>query len=480
MMLSVLLLSCSILVTHAPGWSFPMITTDMWTYSSGPDNALEVTGLDTLHQAWETFNQETRVGYKVYQPDGTVLYPETMLSNDVWSANPTSTIINGDSVVFIWRESSPVWFTIRESSGEAAIPSSLLLTDPYAVRPEVRASSDSLGRLHIVFEKSVGVCYMVYEPGVGEVRRDTIASSQPDGARILVDGDRVHIVYQGSDSFPDYIQFDLDGNITVPAISLVEDLSQFMRNFTMALDGDRNLYCLFMLSREIGPYISLFKIDGGSGDVLIYDRVINDNYYNTTCQTILPTPSGNTIYLLWLEVDPLPGGNFRYICFSIIDKNGDFIEEPYVAYDYTDEDPENIFVLDATVNDEGDIFTIWSAYFPEVHMNAYYIVMGWFDHNWVGVVEESTAPVETEIFRLYHSANPFYESMTITVEGTPVPDQLSVYDLSGRIVRTLFRNGSSTFLWDGCNTSGDELPVGTYIIEGASEGRLASVTVVKL
>jgi len=70
--------------------------------------------------------------------------------------------------------------------------------------------------------------------------------------------------------------------------------------------------------------------------------------------------------------------------------------------------------------------------------------------------------------------------MTITVEGTPVPGQLAVYDLSGRIVRTLFGNGSDTFFWDGCDSFGEELPVGTYIIEGASEGRLESVTVVKL
>ena len=106
--------------------------------------------------------------------------------------------------------------------------------------------------------------------------------------------------------------------------------------------------------------------------------------------------------------------------------------------------------------------------------------MGWFDHNWVGVEEESTTPVETDTLILHLSENPFRESMTVTFEGIPIPGQLAVYDLSGRIVRSLFRSGENSFLWDGSDSSGDELPAGTYIIEGACQGRLASVTVVKL
>lgn len=166
--------------------------------------------------------------------------------------------------------------------------------------------------------------------------------------------------------------------------------------------------------------------------------------------------------------------------YSVIDMDGNFIEAPYSAYDYTDEDLQNIFELEATINELGDVFAVWNAYFPEVHPNAYYIVMGWFDHNWVGIGEEESGSVEPGDFRLIHSPNPFSGSLTISVEGEPVPGQLAVYDLSGRIVRTLFRNCDSTFLWDGRSAEGEELPAGTYIVEGASAGRLASATVVKL
>jgi hypothetical protein len=83
-------------------------------------------------------------------------------------------------------------------------------------------------------------------------------------------------------------------------------------------------------------------------------------------------------------------------------------------------------------------------------------------------------------FRLDPSCNPFASVVTITLAGTPVPTQLAVYDLSGCIVRALFRNGENSFLWDGCSASGEELPAGTYVIQGASAGRFTAVKVVKL
>ncbi len=106
--------------------------------------------------------------------------------------------------------------------------------------------------------------------------------------------------------------------------------------------------------------------------------------------------------------------------------------------------------------------------------------MGWFDHNWVGVGEGEGLPPETADFSLHHSGNPFAESITITCEGSLVPSQLVVYDISGRIVRSLFSTGADTFLWDGRDSSGEELPAGTYEVRGASGGRLASLRAVKL
>ncbi|RKZ10402.1 hypothetical protein DRQ25_03085 [Candidatus Fermentibacteria bacterium] len=478
-MLSAMILSCSILVTHAPGWSFPIITVDMWSYMSGQYKTLQVTGTDTLHQAWSDFNQDTRVGYKVYKSDGFLIYPETMISNDQWSGYPISTLFNGDSIVVTWRQGSPAYYTVREHDGEEAVPTSLYIPDPWVNYPNVNSSSDSLGRIHSVFEiwdgTSDRVCYGVFEPGAGEIWRDTIPAST-GGQRVLVDGGRVHIVFRGEDQWPDYIQYDLDGNVTVPTVSLIEDLNHFNSSYRMALDNEGDVYCLFKVSRSWN-YLTLCKIDGESGEVLISDQEIWAPLFSSTSQIILPTPTGDRFYLLWIESEQdYP----RHIKFAIIDQNGDFIEEPYSAYDYSDEDPEQLSVLSVTTNELGDVFAIWNAYYPEVHPNAYYIVMGWFDHNWLGIGEESEETVNLSEITLSPSMNPFLESVSILVDADPLPGQLVVYDVSGHMVRILQGNGGDSFLWDGCDSEGNELPAGNYIIRGASGGNTGFVRVVKM
>ena len=479
-MLSTLLLSCSILVTHAPGWSELLIVNDLWSYNSGMDKALEVVNGNTLHISWDKYNQETRVGYKVIQPDGTVLHPETMISDDVWSINPTGTLVDEDSVTIVWRQGVPGYYCVREQDGEEAISTTLYIPDPCVSYSFIHSSSDTLGRIHSVFEISdvtLGrvCCYGVFEPGAGEVWRDTIPGSFST-PRVLVDGERVHIVFMGDDLWPDYIQYDLDGNVTIPTVSLIEDLIHFSSIYRMALDNEGDVYCFFKVSRSWN-YLTLCKIDSESGEVLISDREIWAPPFGSTFQNILPTPSGDRFYLLWIESEQdYP----RHIKFAIIDQNGDFVEEPYSAYDYTDEELQNIFVLSATTNELGDVFAIWNAYYPEVHPNAYYIVMGWFDHNWLGVEEETGEAVVPGGIILSPSLNPFSESVSISVTADPLPGQLVVYDISGRIVRVLYGNGGNSFLWDGCDSERNELPAGNYMIRGASAGNTGSVRVLKI
>ena len=473
-MLTVLLLSSSILVTHAPGWSYPIITEDLWSFSSEQGKSVIVVNGDTLHQFWEGFNQETRIGYKVYLPDGSVIFPETMVSSDAWSINPTATLIHSDSIAGFWRQGSPAWYCLRDSIGGEVVPGSLFQSDPYFNRPNVEVASDSLGRVHAVTVIAEGVLYTVSEPGVGEVWRDTVPDSYNEPAGVQVDGNHVHIWYRESPYIPAYIQYDLEGNITIPTVTMVEDLTFFSHNFATALDENGDCYLFAKVSRNRN-YISLFKVDGATGVILINDHEIETPGTSETSLVILPDPSGIKLHMMWLATDG-QGGHWVY--HSVIDTDGDYIEVPHAVYDYTDEEIQNISVLEATINDFGDIFAIWSQ--GDVEVGGYWIVMGWFDHNWVGIEEEGSSPIEQSAFHLVHSGNPFSESIMISTEGFPVPGQLAVYDLSGRIVRTLFRNGSDSFLWDGCSSSGDELPAGSYIIEGASEGRMASVQVIKL
>ncbi|MCD4702613.1 MAG: T9SS type A sorting domain-containing protein, partial [Candidatus Aegiribacteria sp.] len=58
--------------------------------------------------------------------------------------------------------------------------------------------------------------------------------------------------------------------------------------------------------------------------------------------------------------------------------------------------------------------------------------------------------------------------------------ELFVYDLSGKVVRVLSERDGSSFIWDGCDSSGGEAPTGTYIIRGVVQERSATVRFVKL
>ncbi len=55
-----------------------------------------------------------------------------------------------------------------------------------------------------------------------------------------------------------------------------------------------------------------------------------------------------------------------------------------------------------------------------------------------------------------------------------------VYDFTGRIVRTVSSSSSNTFLWDGCDLGGNELPDGPCTVHGTSACNTATIQVVKL
>jgi len=90
--------------------------------------------------------------------------------------------------------------------------------------------------------------------------------------------------------------------------------------------------------------------------------------------------------------------------------------------------------------------------------------------------EENPEP----ILQLHPSSNPFRSSVSIICEGDALPGQLMVYDITGRLIRSLSERQGSSFTWDGCDAAGDQVPAGTYLIQGAVDGQVSSIRVVKL
>ena len=58
--------------------------------------------------------------------------------------------------------------------------------------------------------------------------------------------------------------------------------------------------------------------------------------------------------------------------------------------------------------------------------------------------------------------------------------ELFVYDIAGKLIMELTESDGSVFHWDGCDSSGNELPAGTYVVRGVVENRSDSVKFVKL
>jgi len=467
-------------VTWAPGWSEPVISADdydLWDYQK---KDLVVTDGNHVHQIWYPYQDEARIGYNVVLPDGTFLVEDTLFSRDAGSGYPSMSYAPDSGIIGFWREYTPKWYSVRDYEGNIVEPPTLYSSEGWSWWARIDSSLDSLGRVHMVWDIGPEVCYSILDPGVGEVWRDTIPDSRQQSL-VLVDGNRVHIKFNGPDQWADYIQYDLDGNVNIPTVSLVEEVLGNTNWCSMTADANGNAYIFAHENPDGLPRrFCLYKIDSSTGEVIIDGKIIYEapprNSINDPI--IVPTPSGEEFYVLWREED-FGSGNYRWIKFAIIDTDGDFIEEPYIAYDYTDEDPEDIRELAACTNQAGDIFAGWSEYFPED--SAYRLVLGWFDHDSLGVEEDQLTGMAEPSFSISASRSPFRESVTFTTNADPAPGQIAVYDISGRMVRSLVADpGDGFFFWDGTDSSGEELPSGTYIVRGASDGRLASISVVKL
>jgi len=479
-----LLIACLTSVTHAQGWSYPVVSIEVPRVGSPQSKDLIVTDGNHIHQVWRPYSGETRVGYNIVLPDGTVLLTDRMLSQDTWSAYESISEASDTTLIAFWRQNySPIWYTLLDNSGNTLIPPTLYSSEGSFTWHRIDSSPDSLGRIHIVRNLPDGsVCYSVLEPGVGEVFRDTI----PDSWRaslVLVDGSRVHIKYVGRfDDCAYYIQYDLNGNVTVPPVNLVDEELDDSNRCSMTVDSDGNAM-VFLVENpndDLPRYLSLYRIDKDTGFLLLDRKIIYwpDDWTSINDPVILPCPGGISFYLLWLQGEVGGSTKMFYIKFAIIDEDGNFIEEPYIAYDYSDEEPEDLEKFAAAVNSDGDVFAHWSAFFPEI--DSYYIVMGWFDHNWVGIEDQETELTSPAIVSLVPSTNPFNGSVHITATGLSAPAEMNIYDIYGRLIRTLFPTDGNQYYWDGYSSFGKALPQGSYVLRVESDGIISTLKILKL
>jgi hypothetical protein len=483
-MILALILAAGILWTHAPGWTDPIEVIET------PDNNtqhkdLVVTDIDHLHQVWDQFEGESRVGYNIVLPDGSALVPDQMISNDVHSNFPHMAKLGEDSVVIVWMENYQFWFQIRNSEGSVVVPTTIMPIPPSS-RIQYDVACDSLRRIHLVDAQFITtydefVLYSVHNLDGSVVFQDTIPGNSYYDPDICIDGNRVHIKYEAHEPWRTmYIQYNLDGNVTINPVLLFDDDLKTSHFTSMATDALGDVYLFLYRNPDDGlpEYASLFKLDGETGSILINDQIIfqGEFYYSIAndLPAIEPMPGDESFNLAFIREY---GNANLQIEFCLIDADGSFIEDPYVAYDYTDEPIQNLVGLASTVNEGGDVFLTWCE--GDTLVGGYFIVLGWLDFDWVGIQDHPVEPDEPGI-ALSLSSNPFHGFLSIDVTGSEEVPELSVFDITGRRVKTLASEDGRTFLWDGYDSGGNQLPVGAYIILAESLGITVAVKVVKL
>lgn len=416
---------------------------------------------DRFHLVWEGYNDQSRIAYKMFLQDGTVVFPETMISRNTTSAY-LSEVVMGDSLFAFWREYSPIYYAIRSlEDGNEITPATYLFTTS-TLYPFIRACPDSLGRLHVLYNIGSDVMYAVWTPAPGSgfiTEYEWKIEGADAGGVLLVDGNRVHIVVQDP-VYHDYsyLQYDLDGNTIVPLIDFTTGDNDCSRFPGLSLDKQGNLIVVEDFSEDI----VFWKIDKVSGLTLIDEKVIVSDtppdMYVSGDFILRNLPGTSEYYLCWRDtaIDD-------QVVFLLMDEDGNVLQNWQAAYDYSDEDPEDIHNIDGVVDPEGNLYIVYA----QVEMSpvaGYYPTFGWFNFDYLAVEDTTASVQEEEILSI--SQNPVQGGVLFSYTGSQSLN-LRVFDLSGREVAgvTLFEG---TGYWNGTDSSGERLPAGVYTVVGSS------------
>jgi hypothetical protein len=466
--LLVLIFAC-IGVVPSPGWSNPVLVTD----SANSTRRLQFINRDSqgrFHLVWEGYNGQTaRIAYKMFDINGSTLYPETMISRNTVSAY-LSEVVMGDSLFVFWREYNPIYYAIRSlTDGSEIVPATYLFTTS-TMFPYIRACPDSLGRMHVLYNVGDDVYYAVWTPAPGSgfiTDYEWKVEGADAGGVLLVDGNRVHLVVQDSlvhDYL--YLQYDLEGNTTVPLTDFTDGSYECSRFPELCLDPYGNL----MVIEDSWPAYLMWKVDKSNGATLV-----NAAYLVIEClpemglstsRIVRQIPGEDKYYLTWCYSGPHDDHRVFNLVF---DSDGNVLVDWHIAYNYDGEISEDLREIDGVTDDNGNLYIIYSQAETEPVLGGY-PTFGWFDYDYVSIEQQQTAAVPGDGFSF--SCNPVTGS--VTVQTSSESQTLRVFDISGREVSSIVvSDGVGT--WSGTGFSGERLSAGIYNIIGDS-GVLQRIT----
>jgi hypothetical protein len=461
-------------VTPGEGWSWPIVVTEE-PNTTRPNQLIHRDDQGRFHMVWADYAYLYRIGYKVFLQNGSTVVPDTMISRDVNSMYLTKTVIS-DSLFAFWREYNPVYYAIRSlEDGSEVTPATYLFTT-YTLEPYICACPDFMGRLHVLYNSGSAVYYAVWAPAAGGGFITEYEWLIPDAfaygcGHVLVDGNRVHVIVHDDHWYTcEYLQYDLDGNLVIPQRDFTANDIINTKCTEVALDSNGDLLIIDPIARsgQQHRYV-LWKLDGETGETIIDEKEIVVGIppvMDVSVDFILkPLPGSEEFYLCWID-----GAFSLQIWYMVIDASGNVLKDWSIAYDHSDEDPEQLAGLDGVVDDEGNLYIIYGQGETEPVLGRY-PTFGWFDHTYLGIEEGSSS--EVAVPSITASCNPVAGSVQFTVEGF-APAELEVYDIAGRLVAVVSVSDGAG-VWNCSDLSGNRLPNGVYSV---TNGEIAAVVTI--
>ncbi|MFA6619447.1 MAG: FlgD immunoglobulin-like domain containing protein, partial [Candidatus Neomarinimicrobiota bacterium] len=256
-----------------------------------------------------------------------------------------------------------------------------------------------------------------------------------------------------------YLQYDLDGNTTVPLTDFTDGDLECSRFPELILDPDGNL----MVIEDSYPGYFLWKLDKLNGSTMINELLLVAESLPEMSYGIFRTlnkvPEKDEYFLTWTHNW---GGGIHRIYNLVFDSEGSVLVDWHIAYNYDYEDPEDLYHIDGVTDEAGNLYVVYSQVETEPQID-YFPTFGWFDYDYVSIGQQQTAVVPGVGFSF--SCNPVTGS--VTVQTTSESQTLRVFDISGREVSSIsVSDGADT--WSGTGFCGERLPTGIYNIVAES------------
>ena len=144
-----------------------------------------------------------------------------------------------------------------------------------------------------------------------------------------------------------------------------------------------------------------------------------------------------------------------------MDGDGNVLVDWHTAYDYSDEDPEDVKAIDGVVDEMGNLYIIYGQIESEPVLGGY-PTFGWFNHDSLGI--KSEVYIDPPGVLLRASQNPTCAGVQFYLDGADSME-LRVYDITGRMVAGVSMSNGNGF-WNGTGSSGERLPSGVYTVVG--------------